>query len=244
MVGAGGGVGLERGHRLGEMGWRERGADAPAGHRVRLAGAVDDDGALQQIVGQVQQRRRGAGAVVDPAVDLVRDDPDPVRLGPFGDGAELRQGVDRSGRVARRAEDQAPRHLVRRAIEVPCADLEPPLHVPRHQHRLGPAEMNDLGIGDPGGRGNQHSVLGSEEREAGVEDRLLGARAHHELVGIHRATPGHPAQLPRDALAQLGDPHVRRIAAVPPEPGCRSPARLRRDPARPPRRPSGAWLRY
>ena len=89
MVRPGGGVRLERRHGLGEVRRRQRRADAPAGHRVRLAGAVDDDGALEQLVGQVEQRRRRAGAVVDPAVDLVRDDPDLVLLGPLRDRAQL-----------------------------------------------------------------------------------------------------------------------------------------------------------
>ena len=42
VVGAGGGVRLKRRHGLGEVGRRQRGADPPPGHRVRLARAVDD----------------------------------------------------------------------------------------------------------------------------------------------------------------------------------------------------------
>ena len=194
---------------------RQRRADAPAGHRVGLAGAIDDDGALEQVVGQIEQRGRRAGSVVDPAVDLVRDDPDLVGLGPLGDRPQLGQRVHGAGGIARRAEDEAAGQLVAGPVEVLGTDLEPPLEIAGHQHRLGPAEMHDLGIGHPGRRRDQHPVLGAEEREAGVEDRLLGARAHDDVVGVDGPAARHPAHVLRDRLPQLRDADVGRVAGQP-----------------------------
>ena len=102
-------------------------------------------------------------------------------------GLQLGEGVDRPGGVARRAEDQAAGELVARPVQILDADLEAPLRVARHQHRLGPGQMHDLGVGDPGRRGDEHPVLGAEEGEAGVEDRLLRPRADDDVVGIDRA---------------------------------------------------------
>ena len=72
--------------------------------------------------------------------------------------------------------------------------------------------MDDLRVGHPGGRRDQHPVLGAEQGEAGVEDRLLAAGAHDDAIGIDRPPARHPAELPRDAAAQLGDADVGRIA--------------------------------
>ena len=200
LVGAGGGVGLERRHRLGQMGRRQRRADAPAGHRVRLARAVDDHRALEQLVRQVQQRGRRAGPVVDAAIDLVRDDPDVVRLGPLGDRRSSARvytapvGLHGEQRMRPRVSLLLARSRSR------ALTLRPHSRSPGTSTGSARREMHDLRIGDPGRRGNQHPILGPEQREAGVEDRLLRSRAHDDLVGIDRPPTRHPAHVLRDRL--------------------------------------------
>ena len=192
MVGAGRGVRLEVGHRLGDVRRRQRAADAPAGHRVRLAGAVHDHRALEQLVGKIEHRGRRAGPVMDHAVDLVRDDPDVVLLGPLSDGLQLRQRVHRAGGIAWRAEDQPLGALGRRAVEVLHAHLETPVERAGHHHRLRAREVHDLGVRDPGRRRNQHLVGLAEQGVADIEERLLGPRADDDVVGIHRAAAREP----------------------------------------------------
>src|SRR6476659_5793200 len=145
--------------------WRQCRADPPSRHRVSFACAIDDDGALQQLVRQIEKRWSRAGTVIDPPIDFVGYDPDLVLPSPFGDRLELRKRIHRPGRIAGRAEDQAAGELVAHAIQIFYADLEAPFGIARNQYRLGPSEMNDLGIGHPGRRGDQNPLFGTEQSE-------------------------------------------------------------------------------
>src|SRR3989449_339197 len=101
MVRARRGVRLQRRHRSRHRAGSERRADAPPGHRVRFAHTVDHDDALQQIVGQVEKRRRRPRAVMDASVDLVRDDPHLPLARPLRDRLDLGVGVHRPRGIAR-----------------------------------------------------------------------------------------------------------------------------------------------
>src|SRR6266705_2741383 len=101
MVRARRGVRLQRRHRSRHRAGSERRADAPPGHRVRFADTVDHDDALQQIVGQVEKRRRRPRAVMDASVDLVRDDPHLPLARPLRDRLDLGVGVHRPRGIAR-----------------------------------------------------------------------------------------------------------------------------------------------
>ena len=85
---------------------RDQPADAPAGHRVGLRDAVDDDGVVGE-EGAEHGHRAGVDVVVHQVlVDLVGEHPEAVVLDPLADRPDLVRGVDRAGRVGRRDEQQ------------------------------------------------------------------------------------------------------------------------------------------
>jgi hypothetical protein len=100
--------------------------------------------ALEQLIGRSRKDALAAVPVVDAAIDLVGDDPDPAVPGPLRDPADLGFGVDRTGRIAGRADDEARDQLVVR-VQVLHADLEPPLQRAGHHHRLGACEVHRSG---------------------------------------------------------------------------------------------------
>src|SRR5438094_245441 len=51
----------------------------------------------------------------------------------------------------------------------------------------GARQMHDLRIRDPGRCRNRDDIAGTEEREAGVEQRLLGAVRDDDVIGVDGA---------------------------------------------------------
>ena len=75
--------------------------------------------------------------------------------------------------------------------------------------------MHDLGIGDPGRRRNRHDVAGAEEREARVEQRLLGTVRHDDVIGVHGPAARQQREVRCGSGAQLQNPLVRRVVRLP-----------------------------
>ena len=103
--GVGGGVALDLGHGPDNFPGARRVADAPAGHAVRLAHAVDHDGPLLQLRGQGGHGDMGVTVVAQLLVDLVGDDPDPRLLAHLAQLGQLVTGIGRPRRVGRVVED-------------------------------------------------------------------------------------------------------------------------------------------
>ena len=72
-----------------------------------------------------------------------------------------------------------------------------------NEHRLGPGEGDDLGVGGPVGRPDEDLVSGAKEGEAGVEKGVLGPVAHHDPVPVH-LFPELGLEIPGDGLSQVG----------------------------------------
>ena len=131
----GGGVRLQVGGGLDQVGRADHPADPPAGHRVGLGDAVDDDA----VVGEERaehRHRAGVDAVVDEVlVDLVGQHPQLVVLDPLADGPDLVGGVDGAGGVGRRDEQQHLGALGARGLELLDGDLVVLGLVGEHLHR-------------------------------------------------------------------------------------------------------------
>jgi hypothetical protein len=189
--------------RLHDVGRPDQPAHPPAGHRVGLGHAVDDDATVRDARHQLRHRGELRAAVDEVLVDLVGDDPDAVLLGPAPDRLDLLRRVDGAGRVGRRDEDEQLGPRVR--ADSSCSDRRAVAGVlagpdlDRH-----PAGQPDrLGVGRPVGRRQDRLVAGVEQRGEGVVEGLLAAVGHDDLAGLDQV-PGVAHGLGRDRLAQGG----------------------------------------
>ena len=92
---------LEGQRGLDDVGGADHPAHSPAGHRVSLGHAVEDDGLFREFGHQLDDVRGLRVLVQQVLVDLVRDDPDAVLEGPLADRGQLLGRVDAARRVGR-----------------------------------------------------------------------------------------------------------------------------------------------
>ena len=213
VVRAGGGMRLQGRHRFRDLRRCEREPNAPPRHRVRLADAVDHDHAFEQIVGKIEKRRRGPGSVVNAPIDLIGDHPDFLCFGPLRDRTNFRVRIDGARWIAGRAHDQA-RRAREHALQVVHARLETPLRVARNHHRSRAREMDDLRVGHPRGRRNRDDIARPEQRETGVEQRLLGAVRDDDVIGVDRPAAREEGEVRRGRRSQLQNAVVGRIVGL------------------------------
>ena len=127
------GVDDEARHRRHELGRQDRMAHPPAGHRVGLREAVEDDRALRHAR---QRRDRDVLALVDdPAVDLVGQDRDVAVAGDIGDADEVLAREHAARRVCRRVEDDQLRPRRHQADELVRVETEVVLLADRDRYR-------------------------------------------------------------------------------------------------------------
>ena len=209
--GVAGALALHRVDRLRERGRRDAPADAPAGHRERLADAVDDDEAIAQLGRDLRERRVLEARVDQVAVDLVDDHPDVVLREDARERAQLIRGVRAAGRVGRRAEDERLGPRRDRSFERLRREQEALLLRGRHVHGRGAHHAHLLRVAHPVGRRDDDLVAGLVERHRDVEERVLGAHRRDDHVGRRR-----PAAVRRrgraDRLLQRRGAGDRRVA--------------------------------
>jgi len=150
---------------------------------------------------------------MDATVDLIGDDPHLAVARPVRDRFDLGLRIHGARGIAGRAEDQPPRSGDH-AIEIPYGHLEAPLGLPGDEHRPGAGQVHDLRIRHPRRRRNRHHIARAEQREARVEQRLLRAVRHHDIVGVQWAAAREQRQMLRRGGAQLQDPFVRRVVGL------------------------------
>ena len=121
-------------------------AEAPAGHRVGLREAAEEDRALLH----ARDRREAdvLDAVDEAVVDLVRDDEEVVALDDVGDRLEAGAVHDGAGGVRRIAEEHRLRLVGDRRFEVAGVELEAVRCGRRHLHELAAGEDDGWHIGD------------------------------------------------------------------------------------------------
>ena len=192
-------------------------ADAPAGHAVGLGDAVERQRALHEPGLHLDRGDEGEAVVDDVLVNVVGQHPDVGVLHQHvRQGLHFGLGVGRPAGVRRRVQDQ-PFGLRRdRPFQVLLTQAEAALRRTRDRHGLAVGQQRDVRIRDPVRRRDDDLVAGIEGRHEGVEDDLLAAAAHGDLVG-RVVQSVFPLELVADGLAQLrrpGDGGIPGLAPV------------------------------
>ncbi len=179
----GGALRLELDHRLDQRRRPGAVADAPARHRVGLGNAVHRQRAVLEV-----GRHLGHGGELDVAIDQVLVDvvgqhPD-VGMAPqhLGQCLELGTRVGRPARVVRRVQHQPARLAGDGALQVGRLQLEARCRRAVDEDRNAAGQQGDVGVGHPVGRRHDHLVTRRDRAHERVEDHLLGAGAHDDLV--------------------------------------------------------------
>ena len=177
---------LKRDDLLHDLRRRVQEPDAPSGHRKALGGSVHEHERSKRIFREFQnaRRHRSVGAIIDTAIDFVRDQPNASALRPTRDRLEIFGGIDRSRRVSGRAKDEPPCSVGRGRLEVRRGQAEIILFGSAYEHRLGPGQVDHLRIAGPIWCGNKNVVTWAEKHERGVEHCLLRPRRNHDISGV------------------------------------------------------------
>jgi hypothetical protein len=188
-------------------------AEAPAGHGVGLAPAVEQDHPFAQAL--VGQQARVAPAVVEhAAVDLVGEDRDLREIGQHGgDPLDLLGRDDAAGGIGRAVEDEQPGPGAQAGPQRLGRHGEAGRLVERQRHRIG-ARVADHGLVDWETRiriGDLDPGL-AEQQNGEVHGDL--AAGHHDDMGRVQLDAQAPMQLRRHGLAQRQDAARVRIAVV------------------------------
>ena len=188
----------------------KRPARPPAGHGVGLRRrAADDTEVLAVALDHCRQvvRRR----VVDQLlVTEVEDQPDAAPRRLLRQRRERVFGHQRTGRVARRVEDDALRARRDGVEEELCGQREAVVCPRPHHHRLGIGQLHLLDQRRPAGRVRDDLVAGIEQRQRRVVERLLAAGAGDDFVlAILNAVVGLVAR--DDGALQLEGAAHRRV---------------------------------
>jgi hypothetical protein len=179
-------------------------------HRVAFRQRPHDQGPFRH----AGQRARGQ-VFARPelcVVDLVRDQPEVVVAHHAGHILQRAAGVDGSGRVVGRIDQQRPR--ARRAgCDFPCLGLEPGFGAGRHRHVARAGRADRARVGGVIGVAVKAGVAGVERYHMRGEKCRLPARRHHHVFGSggDAGTRRHPFG---DGAAQVGLARADRVAGV------------------------------
>jgi hypothetical protein len=176
--------------------------------------AVDDHTAAGQL-GHQDRHGGGLGVPVDQVlVDLVGQHPQPAAGRPAADRRHLLRRVDGPGRVGGGDEHQQLGPLGGGRLQLLDPDPEPVRQVGLHDHRVGAAEGDRLGVGDPVGGRQQDLVAGVEQGGERLEQGVLAAVGDQDLARLDpqaRVAGG----LGRDRGPQLGQARARSVVVEP-----------------------------
>ena len=175
------GVRLEVGRGLDDVLRADDPAHPPAGHRVRLGDAVDDDALVAQLGHDRGQRGELRVAVDEVLVDLVGQHPQAVLDGPAADRLGLGLAVDGAGRVGRGDEEDDLGALGAGRLQLLDGDPVAGGLVGDDLDRDTAGEPDRLRVGGPVRRRDDDLVARVEDRGEGLVDRLLAAVGHQDL---------------------------------------------------------------
>ena len=206
--------------RLDDVGRGDHPAHAPTGHRVGLGDPVEHDRSVGELGYGPDDRREDRVVVRQMLVDLVGDDPDVVLERPLPDGGRLLGGVDGTGRVGGRAEQQCLRPGRAGRLELVDRDEVPLVDSGEDFDRRPPGETDRLGIGRPVRRGQQDLVTRVHDGRERLVDGLLAAVGHEHRRRRH-LVPRVALGLGGDRLLQGWQAGRRRVVVVGRHPGRR-----------------------
>ena len=181
--GAAGGLGLDLGHALDDVGRAGGVADPPAGHGVGLGASVEGDGVVVGVGGGGGVALEGVVAEDDAVIHLVAEDDNILALEHGGQGVDLGGGVEETAWVTGRIEDEGfgPRSDGR--FQLGGSDLKGVVNIAEHVHRHAAAERGLLGVGDPVGGGDDDFVAFVEQGGEGEVEGLFAADGDDDLGG-------------------------------------------------------------
>ncbi len=213
------------------LGMREQrfGPDAitqpPAGHRIGLAPAVEQDDAVAQA--WIGEQAHMPGAVIENlAIDLVAQDRHlRMALEPGRQLVELALRHHPAGRVGRAVEDHQPRPRRDLGQHLLGAEGEALVFVQIDRHRGSAREADDAFVNREAGIGIEDLGASLAEHHDGEEHGHLAAR-HHQHVAGRDLDAVAAAEIGGHRLAQGQNPVGRGIAVM--AVGERLPARPRR----------------
>ena len=182
----------------------DRPPDSPAGHRVGLAHARDDHGAVGEAGPERRERRRLAAVEHELVVDLVGHDGKVGLDRDVGQDPQLIGRIDHAGGVARRTEQKHPRLGREGGPQRLRTQLEIVGNAGFQEHRPGPGEFDQFGVAHPIRRGHDHLVSLVQERHERVVERVLGAVGDDDLRRRDRKA-GSAGIVGGHRLAQVGN---------------------------------------
>ena len=196
---------------LDDVGGADHPAHSPAGHRVGLGHAVEDNGLVGQLGHQLDDVRALRVLVQEVLVDLIRNDPDAVLEGPLADRGQLLGRVDAARRVGRRAHEQDLRARGARGLELLDGHLVVLVGTREYLDGGRAGELDDLGVGGPVGGRQDGFVAGTQQCGEGLEHGLLAAVGDDD-VGGGDLVAGVAQGLFCDGLAQRRQAGGGRVA--------------------------------
>ena len=218
-VGAGGHLALQAAHDLRNGRRRGRVADAPAGHRVGLGHAVDDDCLVVDRLAEGRDGRVLLAVIDELLVNLIGNHIEPARHGQLGDLAKLIAAEDRARRVARRVDQQHLRALGHKGCQIARLGDIVVLALRLHKHRHAARQADHLRIGNPARRGDDHLVAGVEQRaQRRIDGELravgndnLGRRIGQRIVAQQLVADRLPQRQRARRRGVLGQAHIQRL---------------------------------
>ena len=202
---------LEGQRGLDDVGGADHPAHSPAGHRVGLGHAVEDDGLVGQLGHQLDDVRALSVLVQQVLVDLIRDDPDAVLECPLADRRQLGGGVDAARRVRRRAHEQHLRALGACGLQLLDAHLVVLVRARENLDGGRAGELDDLGVGGPVRGRQDRLVAGAQQGGERLEHGLLAAVGDDDVCGGDLVA-GVAQGLGGDGFTQRGQAGGGRVA--------------------------------
>src|SRR6266511_2034814 len=198
-------------HRVHERAGEHAEAEPPAGHRVHLAEAVEQD---RSLIHRVLGEQRAVLALVERlAVDLVAEDPEIPLARDARDLADRRAREDRARRVVRAVHDDRLRPRRDERAQLVEVWVESVPFAERKGHTARPGELDHRGVDGEARIGIDGLVALLEQREERVEHDRLRTGRDDDLPRID-AQSAVLAEPPRDGLAQLDHPRGGRVVRL------------------------------
>ena len=196
-----------------DVGRTDQPADTPAGHRIGLGDTVEDHAGVGQLGDDLQDAVVHRIAVDEVLVDLVGHDDDAVLQRPPTDRLDLGAGVDGSGRIGWRHEDEDLGAVGACRLELLDGDAETGRLVGREDDRDTAGQGDRLGIGRPERCGQEDLVALVDQHREGRVDRVFATVGDDHLLGGD-GDAGVAQCLGGDSASQLRQAGRRRVPVV------------------------------
>ena len=179
----GGALRLNLGHRLDDLCRAARITDPPAGHGIGLGDAIEDQGTGGQVRAHIEDVDEGLRVPADVLVHIVGSNQGTREVTQDGaQGLQLVRAIGHAGRIGRAVDHHQLGLVVQRGLELGRADLEVLIGPGMDQYRRTAGQQDDIRVGNPVGRRDHHLVTRIDDRQGQIEEALLAAAGHQDLV--------------------------------------------------------------